>query len=72
MKRIDHLRLRLLAARVCLAVLAVAGAVAAYPAHRSFISLIGGICLAYVLAFFAGEVERTKRDITDEQKGGAS
>lgn len=70
MKPIEYLRLRLMVARVCVAVMAVSGAIAAYPTHRSFVSLIGGIFLAYVVAWFGGVVQRAKCEIEKEKANG--
>lgn len=66
-----YLRIRLLFFRLLLALIAVTGAVSAYPAHRSLFALIGGICLAYATAMVGGGIELTKHYLREENNDDA-
>ena len=60
MKTARQFRARVAGARLLLAVAAIYLAVAAFPSHRSFAALLGGICLAYVIAFLGALIERNR------------
>lgn len=60
MKTARQFRARVAGARLLLAVVAIYLAVAAFPSHRSFAALLGGICLAYVIAFLGALIERNR------------
>lgn len=58
-----YLLCKLWAARLIGALIILAGAVSAYPSHRSFVALFGGIFMGWILVWFGGEIERTSQRI---------
>ncbi len=65
---LSYLRLKLWSARLIAALVVVAGAVSAYPAHRSFLTLLGGIGLGWVIVWMGAEIERAKRQIKEAEQ----
>ena len=53
---------KLFAARAFLLFIALYSSVAAYPSHRDFVRLIGGVLLVYVIAWLGSEIERIKNE----------
>lgn len=71
MNTVRKLPRRVAGARLLLVVAAIYLAVANFPSPRSFAQLIGGVCLAYLVAALGALVERTRAAARAAETNGA-